>query len=138
VAAITKKDQGDINEYNVPIISAGTKLPHEATKCFTPIDAQTTSVTVKLYDGHRDELSKDCKPLHQADVKVQPTDDSNNDDRIEFKISMDVEGLVHIKVRDKLLNKPVPIKLKFHSSLSDSDIQERRNQLLARHKQPAD
>lgn len=135
VAAITRKEQGDTREYNVPIIPAGSKLLYEAIECFTPIQAQSNSVLVKLYDGHAGELSDDCEPLHQVEVKVQPTDEANNRDRIEFRIRMDAEGLVHIEVRDKLLNKPVPIKFKFHTGLSDSDIEKARSQLLARHSQ---
>ena len=133
VAAITKEHEGDIDEYNVPIITANSKLPYEATKCFTPYKADATSVCVKLYDGHAGKRSKDCKPLHEVDLEVQPTNKANNTDRIEFKINMDVEGLVHIKVRDKVLNKPVPITFKFHTGLSEGDIQEKRSQLLARH-----
>jgi len=136
VAVITKKDQGDENEYNVPIIPAGSKLPYEATECFTPIMARTRAVLAKLYDGHAGELSKNCTPLQEAEVEVQPTDEANNADRIEFKIHMDAEGLVHIDVRDKLLNRPVPIKFKFHTGLSDSDVEEARKQLLARHVKP--
>ena len=133
VAVITKKDKGDENEYNEPIIPAGSKLPYKATECFTPINASTNAVHVKLYDGHAGELSKNCTPIQEAEVEVQPTDEKNNGFRIEFKISMDAEGLVHIEVRDKLLNRPVPIKFKFHTGLSDSDVEEARKQLLARH-----
>jgi molecular chaperone DnaK (HSP70) len=133
VAVITKKDQGDENEYNEPLIPAGSKLPYQATEHFTPIEARTRRVHVKLYDGHAGELSKNCTPLQEAEVDVQPTDEKNNSDRIEFKVSMDAEGLVHIEVRDKLLNRPVPIKFKFHTGLSDGDVEEARKQLLARH-----
>jgi len=136
VAFITKKDQGDENEYNEPLIPAGSKLPCQATECFTPIVARTRAVQVKLYDGHAGELSKNCTPLQEAEVEVQPTDEANTADRIEFKIHMDAEGLVHIDVRDKLLNRPVPIKFKFHTGLSDSDVEEARKQLLARHDKP--
>jgi molecular chaperone DnaK len=134
VAAITKEQIGDKSEYNVPIIPAGSKLPYEATECFTPIDARATKVRVKLYDGHANELSKNCTPLQEAEVEVQPTDEASNHDRIEFKIGMDIEGLVDITVRDRLLNKPVPITFKFHTGLSDSEIDEAREQLLRRHK----
>jgi molecular chaperone DnaK (HSP70) len=133
VAVITKEDHGDREEYNVPIIPAGSKLSYTATEFFTPIDAKTNRVHVKLYDGHAGELSKNCTPIQEAEVEVQPTDEESNRDRIEFKISMDAEGLVHIEVRDKLLNRPVPIKFKFHTGLSDSDVEEARKQLLARH-----
>jgi len=137
VAAVTKKEQGDMKEYNVPIIPAGSKLPYTATECFTPIDAKTNRVLVKLYEGHADERSSNCTPLQEVEVEVQPTDEANNTDRIEFKIRMDEEGLVHIDVRDKLLNQPVPIKFKFHTGLSDSDVEEARKQLLARHRMPS-
>ena len=46
---------------------------------------------------------------------------------------MDIEGLVDIKVRDRLLNKPVPIKFKFQTGLSDAEIEDERKQLLRRH-----
>ena len=133
VAAIVKKNEDETNERNIPIIPASSKLPYEATEHFTPIDAGTNKVNVKLYDGHAGELSKNCAPLEEVEVQVQPTDESNNNDRIEFRILMDTEGLVHIDVRDKLLNKPVPIKLKFHTGLTDSDVQEKRKCFLARH-----
>jgi hypothetical protein len=71
--------------------------------------------------------------LQEVEVKVQPTDEANNRDRIEFIIQMDTEGLVDIKVRDTLLNKPVPIRFKFDTGLSDSDIEQARQQLVARH-----
>lgn len=136
VAAIIKKDKGDVNEYNVPIIAAGSRLPYESTECFTPIDASTNKVNVKFYDGHAGELSKSCTPLQDVEVQVQPTAESNNKDRIEFKILMDTEGLVHINIRDKLLNKPVPIELKFHTGLSESDVEEERRRFLERHDKP--
>jgi molecular chaperone DnaK (HSP70) len=79
-------------------------------------------------------LSSDFKPLQEAEVAVQPTTDADNDERIEFKISMDIEGMVDIKVRDKKLNKPVPIKFKFHTGLSDSQIKQQRKELAIRHK----
>ncbi len=133
VAAITQKERGDTDEYNVPIITTGSELPYEALEHFTPIDAKTNRISVKLYDGHPGERSKDCIPLHEVEVAVQPTDDDQNDDRIEFKINMNDEGLVHIDVRDTLLNQPVPIHFRFHTGLSDSDIQEQRGELLRRH-----
>jgi molecular chaperone DnaK len=133
VAVVEKNKEGDEEEYNVPIIPAGSKLPYEATQHFTPIVAGTSAVRVKLYDNHAGKRSKDCTPLLQAEIETQPTDETNNADRIEFKISMDVEGLVDLNVRDKLLNKPVPIKFKFDTGLSDSEIEKARSQLLARH-----
>lgn len=133
VAAITKKDSGDNKEYNVPIIPSGAKLPYEAVECFTPIDAGASRICVKLIDGPPYELSSDFKPLQEAEVAVQPTTDADNDERIEFKIGMDIEGMVDIKVRDKKLNKPVPIKFKFHTGLSDSQIKQQRKQLAIRH-----
>jgi molecular chaperone DnaK len=133
VAAITQKDQGENDERNVAIIPAGSKLPYEAKECFTPVQASTRAVRVKLYDGHAGERSKNCTPLQEVEVEVQPTDEANNEDRIEFTIHMDDEGLVRIEVRDRLRDRPVPIKLKFDTGLSDSAIEEAREQLLARH-----
>lgn len=133
VAAVTQKDQGEKEERNVAIISAGSKLPYEAKEYFTPVQASTQAVRVKLYDGHAGELSNNCTPLQEVQVEVQPTDAANNEDRIEFTIHMDDEGLVHIEVRDRLCNRPVPIKLKFDTGLSDTAIEEAREQLLARH-----
>lgn len=133
VATVTKKDEGDMSLYNFPIIPIGSKLPFEATEYFTPIDHRSHVVAVKLIDGHPDELSSNFIPLEEAEVKVQPTEAANNDNRIEFKVNMDSEGLVDIKVRDKLLNKPVPIKFKFHTGLSDSDLDQMKTQLQRRH-----
>lgn len=133
VAALTQKNRGDRREYNAPIIPAGAKLPYEATSYFTPIDAGTSTVNAKLIDGKAGARSEDFVPLVEAEVEIQPTDEANNDDRIQFKTKMDVEGLVSIEVRDKLLNKPVPIRLKFDTGLSDADIEQRQRQLEARH-----
>ena len=126
VAAVTQQDPQGQEEYNVTLIPAGSKLPYEAKECFTPIQASTRAVRVKLYDGHAGELSKNYLPLQEAEVEVQPTDPANNDNRIEFTIHMDSEGLVHIEVRDKLRNWPVPIKLKFDTGLSDIALEEAR------------
>jgi len=133
IAAITKEDKGDRREYNVAIIPSGSKLPFDDSQYFTPIESYTTSVNVKLIDGKPGELSDNYTPLQQAEVSVQPTDKSNNTDRIEVKTTMDTEALVHIEVRDKILNKPIPIKFKFHAGLSDSDIGQMKNQLKKRH-----
>jgi molecular chaperone DnaK (HSP70) len=133
VAAITDKSRDNQNEYNVSIIPAGAHLPYEAKERFSPIDPRTNAVNVKLYDGHAGELSKNCTPLQEVQVQVQPTDEANNPDRIEFTIRMDAEGLVHIDVRDTLLNKPMPIQFRFDTGLSDGDLKEARQQLLARH-----
>ncbi len=133
LAVIKDENQSDREEYNAPIIPAGTHLPYETKEYFTPIDHRTTAVNVKLYDGHAGELSRNCTPLQDVQVQVQPTDEANNPDRIEFTIQMDAEGLVHIDVRDTLLNKPVPIQFRFDTGLSDGDLKEARKQLLARH-----
>jgi molecular chaperone DnaK (HSP70) len=133
VAAITWKDSVDNKEYNVPIIPSKAKLPYEAIECFTPIDASTSCVRVKLIDGPPNELSSNFVPLQEAEVAIKPASEHENEERIEFKIIMDAEGMVDIKVRDKLLNKPVPIKFKFCTGLSDSEINEQRKQLVARH-----
>ena len=133
VAAITEKSGDGHTEYNCPIIPSGAKLPFEATECFTPIDARHSVVKVKLIDGAPGELSSNFSPLQQVEVDVQPTSGDENDGRIEFKVKMDIEGMVDINVRDKVLNKPVPIKFKFHTELSDSQINEQRDQLVARH-----
>jgi len=121
--------------YNVPIIPNGSKLPFEATECFTPIESGTSAVAVKLIDGSPGELSNNFTPLEEAEVKVQPVDEADNEDRIEFKISMNEEGLVDLKVRDKLLNKPVPIKFNFKTGLSDKEIDSMKKQLEIRHKE---
>lgn len=131
VAAITQKNDND--EYNVPIIHSGARLPFEATECFTPIDARQSAVKIKLIDGSPKELSSKFTPLQEAEVAVQPTNEAVNEDRIEFKISMDTEGMVDIKVRDKILNKPIPIKFKFNTGLLDSEVKEQRRQLIKRH-----
>jgi len=133
VAAITSKSSGNNEAYNVPIIPSGAKLPFETIKCFTPIDAQTSNVDVKLIDGPPGALSSEFTPLQEAEVAVQPAGEADNHDRIEFKINMDTEALVNIEVRDKILNKPIPIKFKFHAGLSDSDIDKMRTQLKKRH-----
>jgi len=133
VAAITEKSGDGHTEYNCPIIPSGAKLPFKATECFTPIDARNSVVKVKLIDGAPSELSSNFTPLQQVEVDVQPTSGDENDGRIEFKVAMDTEGMVDINVRDKVLNKPVPIKFKFHTGLSDSQINEQRDQLVARH-----
>ncbi|HBG60693.1 MAG: hypothetical protein A2Y10_13170 [Planctomycetes bacterium GWF2_41_51] len=134
VAAVRKRKQGDTNLYNSPLIPAGSKLPFEAKEYFSPIESRTTAVSVKLIDGPPGELSDNFTPIEEAEVMVQPTDAVNNNDRIEFTIRMDEEGLVDMKVRDKILNKPVPIKFKFHAGLSDTQINEMKTQLETRHK----
>ena len=133
VAAITSKSGDGLEEYNVAIIPSGKKLPYEAKECFSPIDPKQSIVVVKLIDGRPGELSNNFTPLQEARIEVQPAEKEDNDDRIEFKITMDTEGMVDIKVRDKLLNKPVPIKFKFHTGLSDSEIKKQQEQLVARH-----
>jgi molecular chaperone DnaK len=134
VAAITRKESGDNNEYNVPIIPSKAKLPYEALEYFTPNNANISRICVKLIDGPPNELSSNFAPLQEAEIAIQPTSEQDNEGRIEFKVTMDAEGMVDIEVRDKLLNKPVPIKFKFCTELSDSEINDQRKQLVARHK----
>lgn len=134
VAAITKEETGDLREYNAPIIPSGAKLPYEAVECFAPFRSNLSCVHVKLIDGAPGELSANFTPLQDARVDIESTMDDKNEERIEFKISMDTEGLVDIKVRDKLLNKPVPIQFRFHTGLSENDIKQQRNELAIRHK----
>lgn len=133
IAAANITKNRDETLYNIPIIRTGATLPYEDLEYFTPLDSATKAITVKLYDGHAGELSDNCVPIHEAKVKVQPADKANNDDRIEIKISMDTEGLVHLDVRDMLLDKPVPIEFKFHTGISDEEIDAERKQFRARH-----
>ncbi|NQV34144.1 MAG: Hsp70 family protein [Phycisphaeraceae bacterium] len=128
-AIVTKKDKGDLNEYNFPIIPSGAKLPYSAIECFSPLDSQQASILIKLIDGPAGELSSHFTPLQEAEVSVQPTTEAINDDRIEFTIKMDTEGMVDITVRDKVLNKPVPINFKYPIKLSDAEIKEQRDKL---------
>jgi len=133
VAAITDKSDDNQTEYNVPIIPSKAELPYNETKCFTPINAQHTEVLVKLIDGAPGELSSNFIPFQEVRVDIQPTSEADNADRIEFKVEMDAEGMVDIKVRDKKLNKPVPINFKYHTALSEAEIEEQRTQLKKRH-----
>ena len=132
-AMVTKKEEGDLNEYNYPIIPSGAKLPYDAIEYFSPLDPRQSSVLIKLIDGPAGELSSHFTPLQEAEVSVQPTTEAKNNDRIKFTIKMDTEGMVDITVRDKVLNKPVPINFKYHTKLSDADIRKQRDQLKKRH-----
>ncbi len=134
VAAITQKSVDRVTEFNCPIIPSGARLPYEATEYFTPVKADSSSVTVKLIDGAPHEPSANFTPLQVADIAVQPTNASSNQDRIEFKVNMDIEGLVQLSVRDTLLDKPVPIHFKFHTGLSDAQIDQQRKALEKRHR----
>lgn len=131
VAAITELGE---DERNVAIISSGAKLPYEATQRFTPCDHRTDAVQVKIIDGPAGRRSDEFTPFKDVQVRVKPTEQQQNDDRIEFKIAMDCEGLVSIKVRDTLLNESVPIELNFDTALSERDIQQQRKELRYRHK----
>jgi molecular chaperone DnaK len=133
LAVVTKEDQGDHTEYNSAIIPAGSKLPFEDTQYFTPTNSGTNAVNVKVIDGKPGDKSDRYVPLQQAQVSVQPTDDENNINRIEVKTRMDEEALVSIEVRDKILNRPVPIKFKFSAGLSESDIEQLKDKLRKRH-----
>ena len=134
VAAITEKSVDGVTAYNCPIIPSGAKLPFEAKEYFTPVDAGSSSVMVKLIDGAPYEPSANFTPLQVAEIAVQPTNGITNQDRIEFKVNMDIEGLVQLSVRDTLLNKPVPIHFKFHTGLSDAQIDQQRKALEKRHR----
>ena len=109
IAAITEKSKDSKQEYNVAIVPSGSKLPFENVQHFTPIESSTSAVNVKIIDGKPGSKSEDYTPLQQFEVSVQPTEESNNCDRIEVKTTMDTEALVNIEVRDKILNKPIPI-----------------------------
>jgi molecular chaperone DnaK len=133
VAAITEKSVDKTTEFNCPIIPSGAKLPYEATEYFSPVKADAKGVEVKLIDGAPYEPSANFTPLQVAEIEVQPTNASSNENRIEFKVRMDIEGMVHLSVRDTLLNKPVPIKFQFHTDLSDAQIDQQRKALEKRH-----
>ena len=95
----------------------------------SPIHHDQSKVLVKLIDGPPKELSSNFTPLQEVEVSIEPTTEADIHDRIEFQISMDAEGMVDIKVRDTKLNKPVPIKFKYHTKLSDAEIKEQRDKL---------
>jgi molecular chaperone DnaK len=133
VAAITRKHKGDTAEYNSPLITAGSVLPANTTTYFSPIHARSNEVTVKIIEGEPGKKSSDYTPLIQAEVPIQPTDEASNENRIEFQVVMDTEGLVKMTVRDKILNKPIPIQFNVKTALSDEEIASQRSQLEARH-----
>jgi molecular chaperone DnaK len=119
--------------YNTPLINSGAKLPFDSVEYFTPIDHRTNAVQVKLIDGKPGELSKDFTPFKDFEVKVKPTNKSDNQDRIEIKVSMDEQGLVHCRAKDRLLDEPADVEFNFDTSLSDDDIDRQRDDLENRH-----
>ena len=121
VAACRSKD--DPNEYNCPIVPAGTPLPYEFEERFSPLHPDQTEVKIKLVLGKEGDLSINASLLRQITVPIQPS--QSNTDRIRVAGKYTEEGLLEITVTDDLLGKPISDSFVHSDGLSDAEIKQK-------------
>jgi molecular chaperone DnaK len=102
------------------LIDRNTTIPIEKKQVFSTADDGQTAVTIRVSQGER-EMAADNKLLGQFDlVGIPPA--PRGMPQIEVTFDIDVNGIVHVKAKDKATGKEQSIRIQASGGLSDADI----------------
>ncbi len=109
-----------------PIIERNTTIPVEKTKVFTTAEDGQTTVDIHIVQGER-PLAKDNKSLGRFQLTGIPPA-PRGVPQIEVTFSIDVNGILSVKARDKATGKEAGIVIKETSRLSEEEIERMRRE----------
>lgn len=109
-----------------PIIERNTTIPVEKTKVFTTAEDGQTTVEIHVVQGER-PLAKDNKSLGRFQLTGIPPA-PRGVPQIEVTFSIDVNGILSVKARDKATGKEAGIVIKDSSRLSEEEIERMRRE----------
>ncbi len=102
------------------LIEKNTTIPTRKSETFTTADDNQSAVTVKVYQGEREQAHAN-KLLGEFNLEGIPPA-ARGTPQIEVTFDIDANGILHVNAKDKATNKEQSITIKASSGLSDEEI----------------
>jgi molecular chaperone DnaK len=104
------------------LIDKNTTIPTKKSQVFSTADDHQTAVTIKVYQGEREQASMN-KLLGQFDLANIPPA-ARGVPQIEVSFDIDANGILHVSAKDKATGKQQSIIVKASSGLTDAEIEK--------------
>ena len=102
------------------LIEKNTTIPTRKSETFTTADDNQSAVTVKVYQGEREQAAAN-KSLGEFNLEGIPPA-RRGTPQIEVTFDIDANGILHVNAKDKATGKEQSITIKASSGLSDEEI----------------
>ena len=109
-----------------PLIERNTTIPVEKTKTFTTAEDGQTTVDVHIVQGER-KMAADNKSLGRFQLTGIPPA-PRGIPQIDVTFSIDVNGILSVKARDKATSKEAGIVIKDSSRLNEQEVERMRRE----------
>ncbi|MGQ9477807.1 MAG: molecular chaperone DnaK [Candidatus Bipolaricaulia bacterium] len=109
-----------------PLIERNTTIPVEKTKTFTTAEDGQTTVDIHIVQGER-KMAADNKSLGRFQLTGIPPA-PRGVPQIDVTFSIDVNGILSVKARDKATGKEAGIVIKDSSRLSEEEVERMRRE----------
>jgi molecular chaperone DnaK len=109
-----------------PIIERNTTIPVEKTKTFTTAEDGQTTVEIHIVQGER-KMAADNKSLGRFQLTGIPPA-PRGVPQIDVTFSIDVNGILSVKARDKATGREAGIVIKDSSRLSEEEVERMRRE----------
>ncbi len=103
------------------LIEKNTTIPTRKSETFTTADDNQAAVTVKVYQGEREQAAAN-KMLGEFNLEGIPPA-ARGTPQIEVTFDIDANGILHVNAKDKATGKEQSITIKASSGLSDDEIE---------------
>ncbi|WP_276206694.1 molecular chaperone DnaK [Oceanococcus atlanticus] len=104
------------------LIEKNTTIPTRKSETFTTADDNQSAVTVKVYQGEREQAAAN-KMLGEFNLEGIPPA-ARGTPQIEVTFDIDANGILHVNAKDKATGKEQSITIKASSGLSDDEIEK--------------
>ncbi|MCR4404965.1 MAG: molecular chaperone DnaK [Candidatus Acetothermia bacterium] len=109
-----------------PLIERNTTIPVEKTKTFTTAEDGQTAVDIHIVQGER-KMAADNKSLGRFQLTGIPPA-PRGVPQIDVTFSIDVNGILSVKAKDKATGKEAGIVIKDSSRLSEQEVERMRRE----------
>jgi len=111
------------------MIARNTTIPTSKSETFSTAADNQTSVEIHVLQGERD-FAKDNRTLGQFQLQgIAPA--QRGMPQIEVSFDIDVNGILHVKAKDKATGKENKVEIKGHSGLSKEEIERMKKEAEA-------